>query len=181
MSETDKYYIARCLDGHPDDFRHLVSRYKGPLLAHLTGKLRNTSDAEEAAQETFVRAYFGLAKLKKPESCFSWLLGISTRIAKELQRANSRRRQEKFVQQLSDNITKPELSHDFALEKAIALLPDNYKEIVLLRYYGDCSCKNVAEQLNIPIGTVTKTLSRAHRKLRQLLQQSDNSNNEVRK
>ena len=52
MSDTDKYYIERCLDGHPDDFRYLVRRYQGVLLAHLVGKLGNRDSAEEVAQET---------------------------------------------------------------------------------------------------------------------------------
>jgi hypothetical protein len=50
MTETDKYYVGRCLDGHPDDFRHLVRRYQPVLLAHLAGKLGNRDRAEEAAQ-----------------------------------------------------------------------------------------------------------------------------------
>ncbi|MHC4890018.1 MAG: RNA polymerase sigma factor, partial [Planctomycetota bacterium] len=76
MSETDTYYIERCLDGHPDDFRYLVRRYQAVLLANLAGKLGSRDTAEEAAQETLVRAYFNMGKLKKPESFFAWLLGI---------------------------------------------------------------------------------------------------------
>ena len=50
--EKDSYYVERCLDGHPDDFRHLVRRYQPVLLAHLAGKLGHRDRAEEAAQET---------------------------------------------------------------------------------------------------------------------------------
>jgi len=71
MSETDKYYIERCLDGHPDDFRHIVRRYQAVLLANLAGKFGDKDRAEEAAQETLVRAYFNMGKLKKPSSFFS--------------------------------------------------------------------------------------------------------------
>ena len=77
MTENDKYYIERCLDGHPDDFRYLVRRYQAVLLAHLAGKLGSRDKAEEAAQESFVRAYFNMNKLRKPGSFFSWLLGIA--------------------------------------------------------------------------------------------------------
>ena len=45
MSENDKYYVERCLDGHPDDFRHLVRRYQAVLLANLAGKLGNNHPA----------------------------------------------------------------------------------------------------------------------------------------
>ena len=57
-SNTDEYYIARSLNGHPDDFRHLVRRYQSVLMAHLVGQLGDKNRAEEAAQETLVRSYF---------------------------------------------------------------------------------------------------------------------------
>lgn len=172
MGVTDKYYIERCLDGHPDDFRYLVRRYQAVLLAHLAGQLGNRDTAEEAAQETLVRAYFGLEKLKKRESFFPWLLGIATRVAKEQQRSEQRRRQLGDV--LSEEAAKPELSQDYALERAITALPESHRAIVLLRYYGNCSCSQVAEQLDMPLGTVTKTLSRAYAMLRESLQRDEN-------
>ena len=171
MGTTDKYYIERCLDGHPDDFRYLIRRYQAPLLAHLAGKLGNRDIAEEAAQETLVRAYFGLGKLKKPDSYFSWLLGIATRVAKEQQRQEHRRRQQENIRTFSKEIPTPELSQDYCLEKAIAELPDSHRKVILLRYYGGYSCSQVAEQLDKPLGTVTKTLSRAYAALRKSLQQ----------
>ena len=53
MGTSDGYYIERCLDGHPDDFRHLVRRYQSVLLAHLAGRLGSTERAEDAAQDRF--------------------------------------------------------------------------------------------------------------------------------
>ena len=91
MGTTDKYYIERCLDGHADDFRHLIRRYQGPLLAHLAGRSKSMDLADEAAQETMVRAWFALGKLKKQNSFFAWLLGIADRVTKEHQRDIQRR------------------------------------------------------------------------------------------
>lgn len=170
MSETDKYYIERCLDGHPDDFRYLVRRYQGVLLAHLTGKFTNIDSAEELAQETLVRAYFNMHKLKKAASFFPWLLGISDRVAKEHQRKEQIRRQREAIRSYSQEAASPELSHDYALEASIAELPESYRRIILLRYYGSYSCSQIAEQFDIPLGTVTKTLSRAYAMLRKSLQ-----------
>ena len=170
MSETDKYYIERCLDGHPDDFRYLVRRYQGVLLAHLAGKLGNKDSAEEAAQETLVRAYFNMNKLKRAASFFPWLLGISDRVAKEHRRKEQIRRQREVVRSYSEEAGSPELSQDYALEAAIAELPEAYRRIILLRYYGGYSCSQVAEQFDMPLGTVTKTLSRAYTMLRESLQ-----------
>jgi RNA polymerase sigma-70 factor, ECF subfamily len=170
MSETDKYYIERCLDGHPDDFRHLVCRYQGVLLASLAGKMRNRDKAEEAAQETFVRAYFNMSKLKKADSFFSWLFGIADHVAKEQQRKEQIRLRREELRLISQELPPSELSDDFSLETAVANLPENYRKIVLLRYYGGQSCTDIAEQLDMPLGTVTKQLSRAYEMLRQLLQ-----------
>lgn len=171
MSETDKYYIKRCLDGHPDDFRHIVRRYQAVLMAHLAGKLGSRDKAEEAAQESLVRAYFNMSKLRKPGSFFSWLLGIADRVAKEHQRKEMLHRQREVIRSFSQEAASSELSQDFGLEAAIAELPESYRRVVLLRYYGRSSCSEVAEQLDMPLGTVTKTLSRAYATLRKSLQQ----------
>jgi RNA polymerase sigma-70 factor (ECF subfamily) len=171
MPETDKYYVERCLDGHPDDYRYLVRRYQAALLANLAGKLGDRDRAEEAAQETLVRAYFNMAKLKKPDSFFSWLLGIADRVAKEHERKEQVQRQRELVRSFSQEASGTELSQDYALESAVAGLPEAYRQVVLLRYYGGYSCNQIAGQLDVPLGTVTKTLSRAYAMLRETLQQ----------
>jgi len=51
----------------------------------------------------------------------------------------------------------------------VAGLPEPYREVILLRYYGDCSCAEVAERLGVPLGTVTKRLSRAYDEMRRSL------------
>jgi RNA polymerase sigma-70 factor, ECF subfamily len=170
MTENDKFYVERCLDGHPDDFRHLVRRYQPVLLAHLAGKLGRRDQAEEAAQETLVRAYFNMGKLKKPESFFAWLLGIADLVAKEQQRKEIVRRQRESVRAAAEEAPEPELSQDFSLEAALVTLPGAYRTVILLRYYGGLSCTGIAERLGMPLGTVTKTLSRAYALLRYSLQ-----------
>jgi RNA polymerase sigma-70 factor, ECF subfamily len=57
-------------------------------------------------------------------------------------------------------------AEDYALEDAIAALPENYRQVILLRYYEQLSCQEVASRLAMPLGTVTKTLSRAYALLR---------------
>ncbi len=173
MSENDKFYVERCLDGHPDDFRHLVRRYQAALLANLAGKLGDKDRAEEAAQETLVRAYFNMDKLRKPEAFFSWLLGIADLVAKEHVRKEQLQRRREMVRSFSQEAPPTELSQDYALETAIAELPETYRKIILLRYYGGHSCNQIAEQLDMPLGTVTKTLSRAYAMLREALKQQE--------
>ena len=93
MAVNDEHYIARCLDGHPDDYHHLVQRYHPVLMAHMVGQLGNREQAEETVQETFVRGYFALAKLKKRTSFFAWLMGICNRVMQEQLRRQRRERQ----------------------------------------------------------------------------------------
>jgi RNA polymerase sigma-70 factor, ECF subfamily len=167
MCENDRECIEKCLDSQPAAFRHLVTRYQSALVPYLVGKLGNIEQAEEAAQETFVRAYFDLPRLKKPDSFFPWLLGIAIRVAKEQQRAEKQRRAiEKFW---NENRPSPELSDSYALESAVAELPEPYRQIVLLRYYGGLTCSEVSQKLEMPLGTVTKYLSRAYQMLRDSL------------
>ena len=168
MELTDKEYVERCRDGHPDDFRSLVDRYQGPLFSFLAGRLRDPGQAEEAAQESFVRAFQSLRKLRKPESFYSWLLGIAGRVAKEQFRAlEHRQRDREIAEALMAEATHHQ--EEYPLEEAIAALPESYRQVILLRYYEGLSCQEVATRLNLPLGTVTKTLSRAYALLRKEL------------
>lgn len=174
MSQLDRECVERCLDGHPDDFRNLVERYQPVLLAYLAGCFGQSERAEEAAQESFVRAYFNLERLKKPGSFYSWLLGIANRVVKEQFRTERKHRQ--IARLIKQSGPPVEFSEEFTLEKAIADLPDSYRQIVLLRYYGGLSCKDVAQQMEMPLGTVTKMLSRAYGMLRESMEQNDKMN-----
>ncbi|MGA2092361.1 MAG: RNA polymerase sigma factor [Sedimentisphaerales bacterium] len=167
MPENDVFFVQRCLDGHPDEFRHLVRRYQRPLIGHLTGQLGNGELAEEVAQEVLVRCYFGLNGLKKQESFFAWMLGVANRVVKEQFR--DRQRQQELAQRAAENQSKESPDLDQPLAKAVARLDDFYRQLILLRYYGGYTCKEAAQMMNIPTGTVTKSLSRAYSKLREML------------
>jgi len=167
MSLTDKECVERCLDGRPDAYRQLVSRYQGPLLSYLVSRLGDPHQAEEAAQEAFVRAYFGLRKLKKPDSFFAWLAGIAGRVMQEQYR--SQRRRVELASQAAEHRPTTGDTEEIELGKAVAALPDVYREVILMRYYTGLSCAELASRLDVPIGTVTKRLSRAYAMLRKSL------------
>lgn len=170
--ESDRYYVERCLDGHRDDFRYLVLRYQQPLLAGIRCRQVRPDVAEDVAQEAFVRSFASLAALRKPDSFFPWLLGIAYRIL--LERAGRERRERAGLARMeaetrTTGARAGPWSGDAALEAALAELPDHCREVILLRFYGDCSCHEVADRLGIPLGTVTKRLSRAYEELRKNL------------
>lgn len=169
MSQTDAECVRLCLNGHPEAFGDLVQRYQAPLIRYLTGRRGNEEEAVEAAQETVVRAYCTLRKLKKHEAFRCWLLGIAGRVAKETQRARSRR----FVSLRSEPAADADHRPDRALDQAVAGLPEIYRQVVLLRYYGGLSCAEVGHELGVPVGTVTMRLSRAYGLLRECLTEED--------
>ena len=169
MDLTDKEYVERCRDGHQEDFRLLVDRYQKPLFAYLAGRLRDGRQVEEAAQESFVRAFLSLKKLRKPESFYSWLLGIAGRVAKEQLRSLKHRQQDCEVTESIMANAADRREEAYPLEEAIAALPETYRQVTLLRYYEGHSCQEIATRLDLPLGTVTKTLSRAYALLRQEL------------
>ena len=66
-------------------------------------------------------------------------------------------------------VAAPEPEEALQLDEAIAALPDAYRQLILLRYFEQLSCQQIAERLRMPLGSVTKTLSRAYAALRQIL------------
>ncbi len=86
------------------------------------------SQAIEAAQETKVRAYFALRRIKKPEAFYSWLLGIADRVAKETHRRNRQMATDYDVAQQQEDRPQP------PVRQAVAELPDVYRQVILLRY-----------------------------------------------
>lgn len=180
MDLTDKQYVERCRDGHPEDFGALVARYQKPLFSFLASRVRNFQQAEEAAQESFVRAFVSLPKLRKPESFYSWLMGIAERVAKEQFRFESRHRQDPNAM---TSLQTDAADHDeeYPVEEAIAVLPENHRRVILLRYYEGLSCQEVAIRLSLPLGTVTKTLSRAYELLRQELKAREQAEQTINK
>jgi len=110
------------------------------LFSYLAGRLGDRSQAEEAAQESFVRAFQSLKKLRKPESFYSWLLGIAGRVAKEQFRFLKRRQRDREVAEAM--MPEPADNHaEYPLDEAIAVLPETYRQVILLRYYEGLSCQ----------------------------------------
>lgn len=168
MELADQVYVERCRDGHTEDFSLLVGRYQKPLFAYLARRLGDPREAEEAAQESFVRAFLGLRTLRRPEAFHTWLIGIAARVLKEQFRSSQRRERDRAAAREWAE-TGPEREPDYPLEEVVAGLPESYRQVILLRYYEGLSCQEIATRLELPLGTVTKTLSRAYALLRQEL------------
>lgn len=176
MPPSDQDTIQRCRDGRPDEFRFLVERYQGAVYAFLSSRLNDRTLALEAVEESFVRAFFALDRLQNPAAFHAWLLGIASRVGLEFQRTRFRRREvppptADFAAAAPD---QPDDGHEDALAHAIAALPEPQRTLILMRYFENLSCQEIAARQQMPLGTVTKTLSRAYAGLRALMAAREN-------
>ena len=87
MRTEDGYIIYKCLNGDTGAFGLLVDKYKAGVYALAYSKLRNFHDAEDVAQEVFIRAYENLHKLRRWERFASWLYRITSSLCMRFLRA----------------------------------------------------------------------------------------------
>ena len=171
---TDAELVNAVLDGEKQAFAELVKRYERPVRAVALDVLGEYHLAADVSQEAFVKAYEQLAGLRKPEAFGSWLMKITRRCA-----LDSSRRKPKETQ-LEPKIATTTESPDGQLDEdkqkllaAVVKLPKAEKQVVMLRYFSDNSVKDVAKIAGRSIGTVTKQLSRAHKRLRKILSEME--------
>jgi RNA polymerase sigma-70 factor (ECF subfamily) len=174
MVRTDAELVLAVLDGDKQAFGVLVKRYERPVRAVALDVLGDYHLAADVSQEAFVSAYKKLAGLRKPKAFGPWLMKITRRCA-----LDSLRRRPKETQLEAKIVTVVEgpngqLDQDKQrLLAALSKLPKSEKQVVVLRYLGDNSVKDVADIVGRSVGTVTKQLSRAHKHLRKMLERSE--------
>jgi RNA polymerase sigma-70 factor (ECF subfamily) len=150
------------------DLTEFVHRWSAPLFRYCWGQLRDQHLAEDAVQETFLRTWRRLGK-GNLENLPAWLFGVARHCCQEI-----RRRQKKAIEQLSElTETAPAApshdSFDESLESALESLNDADRSLIYLKHVQGLKCREIAELLNKPVGTITGTLARIYRKLRSLL------------
>lgn len=171
--------IRRCQRGDPLAIEALIRRYQNYVFRLCYLVMRNEQDAEDMAQETFVRAFRALPRfeIREGSGFEAWLY----RIAVNACRSRMRR---KWYQVLpwpdpappmaSEPEEQPErqVLRDEQRDEilaAIDCLGEKHRLVVILRYYGGLSNKEIAQALSIPCGTVRSRLHMARRRLREIL------------
>jgi RNA polymerase sigma-70 factor, ECF subfamily len=164
--------------GHADEIglEHLDGLYSYALV--LT---RNHAEAEDLVQETYVRAIPAMGRLRADSNTKGWLLTILRNIWLN-QLRKWRNAPQLIAMELGEGVANSLIepskdSHDLYVSKleaeqvraAIQELPEDFREIILLREYEDLSYQEIASVLDCPIGTVMSRLGRARAKLRVLL------------
>jgi len=171
--QSDAELVNAVLNGNKQAFGVLVKRYERPVRAAALDVLGDYHSATDVSQDAFVTAYENLPGLRKPLAFGPWLMKITRRCALDF----VRRRQKEAPREaaVAAAIVNPDGRLDEEkqiLLAAVVRLPEGEKQVVMLRYFAGHSVKGVAEILGRSVGTVTKQLSRAHKRLRTTLERS---------
>jgi RNA polymerase sigma-70 factor, ECF subfamily len=171
----DEAAVRAVLAGDRNAFRFLVDR-EGPAVVRACNRvLGDAHEAEDAAQEAFVTAFKSLAAWRGEGSFGAWLTRIAVRIS--LRRVQ-RRRDVTWIDPANpaeavDLPGGPDPAHTAIrserasdVRAAVARLDEPYREVVALRFFGDLSLEEIADQTGRPLGTVKTHLRRGLLRLR---------------
>lgn len=149
----------------------LVEDYQMELLRLCFIYLRDVSLAEDAVQETFIKAYKGLRAFRGESKERTWLCRIAINVCKDMRRRSWFRmiRREVPLGDLQFAAPPQEVSPS-ALLGAILHLPRKDREIILMYYYEDMKLAEIAEATGVSAATVCRRLDRARRQLKELLE-----------
>ena len=156
------------------ELERLVLRYQQPLLRTCFLYLRDRALAEDAVQETFLKAYRSLASFRGECSEKTWLMKIAMNTCCDLRRAHRLRRIDpRRIPDLLPQAAEPFTEAEEALVTQVMQLPRKLREVTLLYYYQNMTVTEIAASLGISQSSVSGRLKRARNKLRTLLEGRD--------
>jgi len=170
VSDDEKLWIARTRQGDDEAFARLVEAYQRPVFNVCYRMLGDPAEAEDAAQETFIRAYTRINSYNPNRKFSSWLLAIASHYCID----RLRRRRFALVswddlppwRWLPDTDPQPEevaLRHEAQrqVQELLNKLPPDYKAAVILRYWHELSYEEIAEALDSTLPAIKSRLFRA--------------------
>jgi RNA polymerase sigma-70 factor, ECF subfamily len=186
MSESpndEAALILRCRGGDADAIRQLVEAYERPVFQIVWRSVGNLEDARDLTQETFVRAIRALDRFDPTRPFRNWIFRIASNLAIDHLRRRRLRTISIDVGEddergmrapiLVDPGSRPDEVHEQTwlsekLARLVDKLPPEYRLVIHLRHREQLSYDEIAETLDVPLGTVKARLHRAHRRLRAL-------------
>ncbi len=181
---TDEELVEAVLRGDRDRFGDLVERYQGRLVNYLFRLLRSVDDAHELAQEVFIKVYQALDRYDPRYRFSTWIFRVAQNAA--IDQIRKRRvklvsldgRQDRDGEAMDWELPSAERGpygelrnqeRGGAIQRAIESLPWEYRELIVLRHFGDLSYDEIAELKAMPLGTVKNKLFRGRQMLKQEL------------
>jgi RNA polymerase sigma-70 factor (ECF subfamily) len=182
--ELDNQLVKRILNGEQNAYQQLVEKYTGLLFSIVLKMVGNKTDAEDLVQEIFIKIYKGLASYNGEFALTTWMMKIASNHTIDYLRkkklkttpidGSESEEKEKRKPQFEADVDNPEemilkQERKKMIEKAIEELPPRYREVIILRHKEERDYLEIAEKLNIPLGTVKARLFRAREMLNQKL------------
>ena len=184
-SPTDEELVRSVLAGDRERFGTLVERYQGRLINYLYRLVRNLDEAHDLAQEVFVRVYQAHDRFDPQYRFSTWLFRVAQNAAIDVIRKRRFRlvplsrpdedgegsweiELEAGGPSALDTLQNEE--RDVRVRAAIDGLPWEYRELILLRHYGELAYEEIAEAKGMPLGTVKNKLFRARQMLKGVLE-----------
>jgi len=175
-SDAESTLVARITAGERQALDTLYQRHAQPLFGYLLNLTSDRGLAEEILQDTFVAAWRSAGAFEGRSSVKTWLFGIARRQAHNtLRRRNLDVTSDAALDQTPSDEPEPEakalLNADReAVTSAIERLSAMHREVLLLAFVHELPYSEMAELLEVPLGTVKSRLSNAKRLLRQILE-----------
>lgn len=179
---SDRELLLRIRRGEVEDYGELVQRYQAVVFNVCFRILRNRQDAEDVAQETFIRAYRKLDTFDAKRPFKPWILRVGTNLC--LNRIKRRKITEVSIddeyQQL--RLGRPDEHPEKALiqqertvliGKAMDKLPGHYRLVIELRHFQGMQYGEISEMINLPLNTVKSHLHRGRKLLAKLLKKTN--------
>ena len=178
--EDDVQLIYRVLSGDDEAFTTLVRKHQKGVHALAWRRIGDFHFAEEIAQDTFLRAYKGLPKLKDPRQFSGWLYVITNRLCNSWLEKNKspiksvedvpvveiqRTSYERYV--LDEQEKEAKASRQKLVRQLLAKLPESERTVMTLYYLGEMTTKEISKFLGVSVNTITSRLQRARKRLQQ--------------
>ena len=171
----ERELVRRVLSGDREAFRLVVLRYQQPLAELVYRQTGDRAAVEDVVQETFLRAYRALDRFDPRWRLSTWLSRIALNTARDLGRRKKVRDAAEpndlalraTPDDPADRVARNEAAS--SVTQALATLPDTQREVVVLSVWGGLSQREIAETLEVPLGTVKTRQRTALHRLRQLV------------
>lgn len=175
--DEDRTWIADFLAGDETAFTKLVTKYRQQVYAVAYRFTGNTQEADDLAQETFIKAYRNLDKFRGDASFKTWLMRITTNASINLKKSGRMSKDsgeapdDQHFNHSQDNALSGMLDNERQkdLHLAFQQLPPKQKETLLLKTYRDMTCEEVANVMNCSVGTVKANVFNALKRLKSIM------------
>ena len=169
---TESELVELCRQGNREAQRELYVRTSDRIYGLLLRFTGNADDAFELAQDTYIRVFSNMHKFDGTSAIATWIYQIAINEARQFLRRH-RRYGEKLgeLQQRQERTrSEPNTDNRLDVEEALAKLPADEKEMIVLRHYEGMSYAEMAKVLDKPQGTIASGLNRAREMLRGYLE-----------